>query len=264
MPGPPHPTQIEPLKRLTKIVNAFLSRDDIGPFREPVDWRGLGLDDYPKIVKKMMDLGTVKRKLERNQYFSATECANDIRLIWSNCMAYNADQSDFWLLAKSFQRRFEDRYRKIRQEMDCGADLKDGDESVPDAPPSSTSKSGSSAKDRSAPAAVPSSPDKPVPLDARARFGANLFLLSGVELAHVIMKLEQECPHVLEHLSDEVVTDETTPGAEPAFAPKLEINVDAIDAQLFTELSNFVEERVGSKGFTEPEEAPPRSKKKRR
>ena len=112
----PHPTQIEPLKRLTKIVNSFLSRPDIGPFQEPVDWRGLGLDDYPKIVKKMMDLGTVKRKLDRKQYFTATECADDIRLIWSNCMAYNADGSDFWLLAKSFARRFEDRYRKIRQE----------------------------------------------------------------------------------------------------------------------------------------------------
>ena len=115
---PPHPTQVEPLKRVMKIVNAFLSRPDITPFQEPVDWRGLGLDDYPKIVKKMMDLGTVKRKLERKQYYTAAECAADIRLIWQNCMAYNADGSDFWLLAKAFQRRFEDRYRKIRQECE--------------------------------------------------------------------------------------------------------------------------------------------------
>lgn len=113
---PPHPSQVEPLKRLMKIVSAFLIRPDVGPFREPVDWRGLGLDDYPTIVKKMMDLGTIKRKLERKQYYTATECANDFRLIWANCMAYNADGSDFWLLAKSFARRFEDRYRKIRQE----------------------------------------------------------------------------------------------------------------------------------------------------
>ena len=113
---PPHPSQVEPLKRLMKIVSAFLARPDVGPFREPVDWRGLGLDDYPTIVKKMMDLGTIKRKLERKQYYTATECANDFRLIWANCMAYNADGSDFWLLAKSFARRFEDRYRKIRQE----------------------------------------------------------------------------------------------------------------------------------------------------
>ena len=109
----PHPFQVEPLKRLMKIINAFLSRPDIGPFREPVDWRGLGLDDYPKIVKHRMDLGTVKRKLECQSYHMATQCADDIRLIWSNCMAYNADGSDFWMLAKAFQRGFADRYRKV-------------------------------------------------------------------------------------------------------------------------------------------------------
>lgn len=63
-----------------------------------------------------MDLGTVKRKLERGQYQTAAECADDIRLIWTNCMTYNADGSDFFLLAESFSRRFEDRYKKIRQE----------------------------------------------------------------------------------------------------------------------------------------------------
>ena len=68
-------------------------------------------------------LGTIKRKLERKQYYTATECANDFRLIWANCMAYNADGSDFWLLAKSFARRFEDRYRKIRQESKIGSYL---------------------------------------------------------------------------------------------------------------------------------------------
>jgi hypothetical protein len=35
-----------------------------------------------QIVKKMMDLGTVKKKLERGQYNNAAECAADIRLIW--------------------------------------------------------------------------------------------------------------------------------------------------------------------------------------
>ena len=35
-----------------------------------------------QIVKKMMDLGTVKKKLERGQYNNAAECAADIRLVW--------------------------------------------------------------------------------------------------------------------------------------------------------------------------------------
>ena len=63
-----------------------------------------------------MDLGTIKRRLERGQYSTAHQVAEDVRLVWSNCMAYNADGSDFWLLAKSYARRFEDRYRKVRAE----------------------------------------------------------------------------------------------------------------------------------------------------
>lgn len=29
------------------------------PFREPVAWKEWGLDDYPKIIKQPMDLGTI-------------------------------------------------------------------------------------------------------------------------------------------------------------------------------------------------------------
>lgn len=115
MPSP-HPSQIAPLKKMSKMVNDFINRPDSGPFREPVDWRGLELHDYPKIITKMMDLGTIKRRLDRKQYYSAHQCAKDIKLVWTNCMTYNADGSDFWLLAKSFARRFDDRYRAIRKE----------------------------------------------------------------------------------------------------------------------------------------------------
>jgi hypothetical protein len=37
-------------------------------------------------------------------------------------MTYNAVGSDFWLLAKAYSKRFEDRYRKIKNEctnFDC-------------------------------------------------------------------------------------------------------------------------------------------------
>jgi hypothetical protein len=59
------------------------------PFRAPVDWKGLGLDNYPKIVKKPMDLGTVLKKLGSGAYEDMDSCAADIRLIWTNCMTFN-------------------------------------------------------------------------------------------------------------------------------------------------------------------------------
>jgi hypothetical protein len=114
---PPLPGQEDPLRRVARAVESLLAHPDSGPFREPVDWRSLELWDYPQVVTKMMDLGTIQRKLDRSQYLTAAQCAADVRLVWSNCMTYNAEGSDFWLLAKMLSRRFEDRYRKIKK--DC-------------------------------------------------------------------------------------------------------------------------------------------------
>jgi Bromodomain len=108
--------QEEPLKRMEKIVTSLMARPDAAPFLEPVDWRGLELWDYPSVVKRLMDLGTIKRKLDRNQYETAAQCAMDVRQVWRNCMLYNAERSDFWLLAKALSKRFEDRYRKVKAE----------------------------------------------------------------------------------------------------------------------------------------------------
>ena len=47
-----------------------------------------------------MDLGLVKKKLNEGTYKTIHDAADDIRLIWKNCMAYNADGSDFYNLAQ--------------------------------------------------------------------------------------------------------------------------------------------------------------------
>lgn len=88
----------EALQKMRKITTSLLSRTDAAPFREPVDWRGLGLFDYPQIITKMMDLGTVKRKMDRGQYANAAQCAADIRLIWDNCKTCKFDESFYCFL----------------------------------------------------------------------------------------------------------------------------------------------------------------------
>jgi Bromodomain len=80
------PGQEEPLERIKAIVVLFMEKDDSLPFHEPVDWRALELYDYPVVIKKMMDLGTILKKLERNSYRNAAECARDVRRVWTNCM----------------------------------------------------------------------------------------------------------------------------------------------------------------------------------
>ena len=109
-------TQADGMAAMTKIINTLMQRPDSVPFREPVDWRGLGLYDYPQVIAKPMDLTTVKQTIERQGYKSVNDCADDIRLIWNNCKKYNQDGSDFYNLADGFSKRFEERFSKVKAE----------------------------------------------------------------------------------------------------------------------------------------------------
>jgi hypothetical protein len=72
----------------------------------------------------------------------------------------------------------------------------------------------------------------PPALDVRSRLAANLLLLNGVELGHVVSLLEQKAPTCLEM---------------SAVRDKLEINLDALDATIFSEVSAFAAERASRK-----------------
>jgi len=206
------------LRKMNKLVSSLLNKSDTAPFREPVDWRSLELWDYPKIVPHPMDLGTIKRKLESNSYATAFECAEDIRLVWTNCMTYNEEGSDFFLLAGSLSRKFEDRYRKIKSEYDTGegsvhGNLNEGDQKQ----------------------------DKVPSLDAKTQFASNIFKVGGDALGHVMSVIDLRCPNAIERGIN---------GKDD----ELEINVDALDVRTFKELDEFLQDQVthiGRRNVTE-------------
>jgi hypothetical protein len=50
----------------TILAKITKNRDAQTFFMQPVDWKALGLPDYPEVVKNPMDIGTVKEKLKAN------------------------------------------------------------------------------------------------------------------------------------------------------------------------------------------------------
>ena len=79
-------------------------------FLEPVKWIDLGLFDYPRHLKNPMDLGTIDEKMVKLMYDSPHDAAEDIRLVWSNCMMYNGPNTPYYLLAKKMSTKFEEEY----------------------------------------------------------------------------------------------------------------------------------------------------------
>lgn len=76
---------------------------DATPFLDPVDWKALDIPDYPTIIKRPMDLGTVMQRLEANEYQSAHELSEEISLVWNNAMTYNMDDSWIYQSAKGLK-----------------------------------------------------------------------------------------------------------------------------------------------------------------
>jgi hypothetical protein len=118
-------------------------------------------------------------------------------------------------------------------------------------PGSSNSKDGSgAAADYSDSPPSSTSPGTPS-LDARAKLGASLFLLSGSELGYAMTMIELDCPNALETWDK----------------AKVEINVDALPSKLFATLHQYVTSKVGNRsvsGAADLEEGSSKPKKKRK
>lgn len=107
------------LKSCNEILKELFSKKHSGyawPFYKPVDAELLGLHDYHDIIKKPMDLGTVKRKMDNREYKSANEFAADVRLIFTNCYKYNPPDHDVVAMGRKLQDVFEMRLANIPDE----------------------------------------------------------------------------------------------------------------------------------------------------
>ncbi|XP_028297238.1 bromodomain testis-specific protein-like [Gouania willdenowi] len=83
------------------------------PFYTPVDAVALGLPDYHHIIKKPMDLGTIKEKMDQQEYANAKDFSADVRLMFSNCYKYNPPSHMVVYMARKLQEVFEARFSKV-------------------------------------------------------------------------------------------------------------------------------------------------------
>jgi hypothetical protein len=99
------------LKELKKSKHESLN----WPFLSPVNAEAWGATDYYQIIAHPMDLSTVGRKLAEYEYSNENEFENDIRLMFTNCYAYNPPEHAVHQLGKKFEHVFESYWRKIHK-----------------------------------------------------------------------------------------------------------------------------------------------------
>ncbi|KAI0762781.1 Bromodomain-containing protein [Fomes fomentarius] len=83
------------------------------PFYEPVDPFRMGIPEYTKIVKKPMDLSTMKRKLDASEYATAEKFRDDFRLMIKNCLTFNPPGNPVHEAGKALQQLFEEKWKNL-------------------------------------------------------------------------------------------------------------------------------------------------------
>uniref|UniRef100_A0A8D2FS79 Bromo domain-containing protein n=1 Tax=Theropithecus gelada TaxID=9565 RepID=A0A8D2FS79_THEGE len=90
LPNPKKPEGVtNQLQYLHKVVMEALWKHQFTQFRQPVDAVKLAPEDYHKIIKQPVDVGTIKRRLENSYYWATSECMEDLNTMFTNCYIYN-------------------------------------------------------------------------------------------------------------------------------------------------------------------------------
>ncbi|XP_016396903.1 bromodomain adjacent to zinc finger domain protein 2B [Sinocyclocheilus rhinocerous] len=103
---------------MCRILLAELeSHQDAGPFLTPVNPKSV--PGYRKIIKKPMDLSTIRDKLTNSQYLNLETFIIDVNLVFDNCEKFNEDNSVIGRAGHTmrwfFQRRWTELLRQNSQ-----------------------------------------------------------------------------------------------------------------------------------------------------
>ncbi|PPQ90468.1 hypothetical protein CVT25_014986 [Psilocybe cyanescens] len=123
----------EQLKYCNKILQELNRKQYAGfayPFYEPVDWQKLEIPSYPKIIKKPMDLSTIRKKLDGGEYETAQSFYDDFKLMIRNCFTFNPSGTPVNLAGQELQRLFDDKWKSLPplQPQDASDDEEEDEE----------------------------------------------------------------------------------------------------------------------------------------
>ncbi|PCH33446.1 Bromodomain-containing protein [Wolfiporia cocos MD-104 SS10] len=83
------------------------------PFYEPVDWVKLDIPQYPKIIKKPMDLSTIRRKLQDGEYSTPEKFREDFKLMVKNSLMFNPPKNPVHEAGKELDRIFDEKWKQL-------------------------------------------------------------------------------------------------------------------------------------------------------
>lgn len=251
--GVPRKKHSEFMSQCSSVLKKLMGHRDGWVFNEPVDTVALALSDYHRVIEKPMDLGTIKSKLDKNQYNSAKQFASDVRLTFHNAMKYNPQGHDVHKMADGLLCLFEENWRPVREKLECGAD--EGESEVLSQAPGSpaaiqgflsqpkTSKNmvlDNNGKVTKSKAIVkPQAPSKPKPITRPAGSSEPKRNMSYQEKANLVGSLQL----LPAQMQDDVIRlmKERNPALDQK-VDEMEVDIDSFDNETLWKLDQYVKD----------------------
>lgn len=153
------------------LLKHLESKNECLDFLQPVNYTALGLLDYPLIVKRPMDLSTVRKKVKQGKYTYLSECISDVQLIWDNCRTYNMNESLIVQNANAMERFMHEFLEQYRAE---------------EKPPGETQVETTD-----------------VTFEEKIDLSSQIRRVNADVLSQFVKTVESECPQAIEHLDME-------------------------------------------------------------
>eukprot|EP00347_Sterkiella_histriomuscorum_P019573 403341119 len=221
----------EDKSKLKEVINQVEEDQQSYEFREPVDWKTLGLTDYPEIIKKPMDLSTLRKNLAKGKYKKYEEFFKDLLLIWDNCKQYNIQGSDIYKQAEHLEKISKKLISKFKEEVGLGSVKTSSGGKSGNKKREETKRNGESDGEGDGNGDEDEDIEE-VPFERKVHFTEKVRRLTNEGLTRLVKKVKEVCPKALEDVDDQ----------------KLHIKVDEIDKDSFEQLDKLVDENLGKKG----------------
>ena len=105
------------MKEAKKLIKDLMAHRSGWPFNKPVDITIF--PGYASVITNPMDLRTIDRKIDSNQYVTLESFAADLKLVWSNCYQFNQDPTaDVNIMAKELEKIADERLLRIPEELE--------------------------------------------------------------------------------------------------------------------------------------------------
>lgn len=193
-------------EKFLEILKALFHDNQSTAFQEPVDYIELNLPEYPEIIKNPMDLGTIKEKLENDEYSDINQIVNDFDLIWENCFTFNKVGSDIYKSAQYCKKLFKkqmERYFKISGTNNNQFIIKKDDDEIKE----------------------DESKIQLINLQEKIELGEKIRKLNMENIPFLFKFIQKECPKIINDLS----------------LDKIELKLDLLDKKCYNQMINLID-----------------------